>query len=148
LAHDAVSGKGGAMPVRMVVRVILRLIQDPDSNFVIPSHYRDLALKLLEVCAACTSNTPLCNSQECKSPPVRSTRLSDSRKRPPRPRPPGRKPRQNSQPASYEQTRARLEPQICRLVKTIEDVLVPRRRLRDERGYENGYRGSIGVYGA
>jgi hypothetical protein len=137
LAEDAVGGKRGATPCRMVTSLILRLIQDPDPNFAIPSHFRDLALKLLEVSAACTSNAPICDS----SPSCR-TRLATNPtpSKPPRPMRAARKPPQNNQPASYEKTRARLEPQICQLVKTIEDVLVPKRRLRDERGYENGYR--------
>lgn len=136
LALAAVSGASPAPAPKTVVGLILKRFADPDPHFVIPGDLRALALKLLEACVACTGNTPLCNRPSS----CRSNTSNTRQMRAPRLQPPKRQQPQSSQSTSYENTRARLEPQICRLVTTIENVIVPRRRFQEERGHENGYR--------
>ncbi|MFM7540239.1 MAG: hypothetical protein ACKO9Z_11330 [Planctomycetota bacterium] len=140
MAHAAANGNGGQALGQMAIGLGLRLCPDPDESLTVSSQLHDLALRLLEGCCSGQGmGTGGCDSPRRangKPRPASARRPSGAGPCPP-PRP---MKRQESHKENYESTRGRLEPQIRRLVSGIEDVLTPRRRLREERGHASGHR--------
>ena len=139
MAEAALEGKGGPMLSRAVIGMGLGLCPDPDPGAIVSERLHAIAMRLLEgQCAGqglATAGSKACASPRpasCRSGAARPGGAGVSGSRP--------QPRGTGSKADYESARKRLEPQIGRLVRGIEEVLIPRRRLREERGHASGFR--------
>ena len=140
MAEAALEGKGGPMLSRAVIGMGLGLCPDPDPRAFVSERLRSMALRLFEGQCAGQGLATACGKARGAPRPC-----------PGRPRPArsgggagfsGSEsgPRGTGSKADYESARKRLEPQISRLVRGIEEALIPRRRLREERGHASGFR--------
>lgn len=142
MAEAALACKGNPILSRTVISMGLGLCPDPDPLASVTERLQAMALRLFEgACAgqelagagqrACASPRPATHrgrsSASSESTGAGLTVSSPTTS-------------VDGCTADYDSTRVRMEPQICRLVRGIEEALIPRRRLREERGHASGFR--------